>query len=79
MWNERWHTQELELKGWQVKLISRRTNNSYLSEVVSIASGDTIALAIAATREEAQKEALGSAARRLFRNRRFDPELMVGG
>jgi hypothetical protein len=79
MWKQGWETQELELKGWPVKLISCRINNSYVSEVESIASGDTIAMAIAVTREEAQQEALGTAARRLFRSWAFDPELTVGG
>lgn len=79
MQTERWHKHELEIKGFPVKLISCRIDQSYLTEVESISSGATIALAIAATPEEARKNALETATKRLLRTPRFDLELTVGG
>jgi len=60
-----------------VRIISYRLDEFYVSEVESASSGATIAMIVATIPEEARREALETAARRLLRTR--DLELTVGG
>jgi len=70
-------TQELDINGWRVKLISSWIDEFYLAEVEAASSAATIAIAIGHRQEEAEREALEIATRRLLRARQFD--LTVGG
>jgi hypothetical protein len=79
MWAEEWDTQEIELNGRPVELISYRISNSYLAEVESTGTKQTIARAIAKTREKAREEAVETAAWRIIRSQPMDLSLTVGG
>jgi hypothetical protein len=72
-------TEELALEGGQVKLTCYRIHNSYFAAVESGFSRAMIACATGSTREEAHREALEIAKRRLLRAHRVDPTLTVGG
>ena len=63
-----------EIAGWPVGIMSYRLGDRFFCEVDNVSPGARIARAEGATREEAERAALGDAERRLGRTRVHGPE-----
>jgi len=74
-----WVTEEIDLEGYPVRVITYRIGDSFVTEVESTSSGAVIARSAGKTQEAVQRETLETATRRLLRARRIDPGLTVGG
>ena len=61
---------ELTLEGWPVRLISYRLGELWHAKVENVSPGATLARASAALLEDAQRQVLEAAKRRLARTRR---------
>jgi len=67
---EDYSERSLELAGWPVHLVTYRLGETYYAKADNVSPGAQIARAQASTKEEAEREALGKAERRLAATRR---------
>lgn len=63
-----------ELAGWPVGIVTYRLGEHYICEIDNVSPGARIARAQAASREDAERQALAAATRRLGRTRIRDIE-----
>ncbi len=68
---DRFSSRTSEINGWAVRIESVRLGEQYNATVRSVDPGASIARAEAATREEAEREAIEKAAERLGQTRIF--------
>ena len=76
---EHWEKEDLELKGWPVKVITYQVGDSFFTEVESTTSGAVVARSAGKVQQTVRSEAIEAATRRLLRTRRIDLGLTVGG
>jgi hypothetical protein len=67
---EEYLERQLEIGGWPVRLTSYRFGETYYCKADNVSPGAWIARASGSTREQAEKEALAIAQRRLLRTLR---------
>ncbi len=70
---EDYQEQQLELEGWPVKVTSYKLGETYHCTVDNVSPGAWLARASAASREDAEKQAVDKARQRLGRTRRQQP------
>lgn len=71
---EEYQRRREELAGWPVGIVSYRLGDRFICEIDNVSPGARIARAEGGTRDEAEREAMATAERRLERTRVHDPE-----
>ena len=67
---EDYSVRELTIEGWPVRLISYRLGEQWHAKIENVSPGATLARGSAISAEDAQKQVLETATRRLARTRR---------